>query len=74
MIIHIKYRISNCNFTFCKRNNAKVIFLIILQLIFFLFFLHIQTEIIQKKKKYIDIFYNYIHFYINNFFPGWNVH
>jgi len=66
------------NLTFCKRNNAKIILLIIFSLV--LFFLH-QTVTLQKKEKYMNIYryilciiiYVYICLYIflyKKFLPG----
>jgi len=70
------------NLTFCKRNNANIILLIIfcVLIIIELFFLY-QTIILQNKKVYINMYghisyiiiYIYIFFYIflyKKFFTG----
>jgi len=72
------------NLTFCKRNNANIIFLIIfcVLIIIELFFLY-RTVILQNKKGYINMYgliyiyiylyiflYIYIFIYIKIFLPG----
>jgi len=70
------------NLTFCKRNNANIILLIIfcVLIIIELFFLY-QTVILQNKKVYINMYghisyiiiYIYIYLYIflyKKFFTG----
>jgi len=63
------FLLISLNLTFCERNNAKIILLIIFYIFSLLFFLY-QTAIFQKKEVYI---YLYIYLYIflyKKFFPG----
>jgi len=53
IIIYKQFFLIFLNLTFCKRNNVKIILLIIF--VFSLFFLY-QTVILQNKKVYINIY------------------
>jgi len=46
---------------FCKRNNIKIILLIIFCFLVFFLFVFYQTVILLKKEEYMDIFCIYGH-------------